>query len=214
MSSSNRFKRGFIFFAIGVVLLVISLYSLGIFGSGGASKFRKEYGEDIVPNNLYSYMTKEEVLEFLDHGTGVLYLGYPESPWCKKIVSVLNDAAFANDVKKINYYNIKKDRNTLSLKEDGSVTIDANGTNFYKELLKELKGFTTKYILTDKNGNQVDTGEERIYVPFVAFVKEGKVLYVHSDVVDSYTDTSADLTQDQRDELLNIYEKGIKLINE
>lgn len=214
MSSTKRFTRGFIFFATGVVMLIMSLYSLGIFGKGGAAGFKKEYGDDIVPNNLYTYLNKEEVLEFLNDGTGVLYLGYPESPWCKRVVSVLNDAAFANGVKEINYYNIKKDRNTLSLKEDDSVTIDANGTNFYNELLKELTGYTSKYILTDSEGNSVDTGEYRIYVPFVVFVKEGKVIYAHSDVVDSYTDTNESLTQDQRDELYGIYEKGILLIKE
>ena len=66
----------------------------------------------------------------------------------------------------------------------------------------------------DAEGNEVDTGRERIYVPFVVFLKDGKIVYAHSDLVDSYTDTNEGLNQDQRDELYNIYEKGISLINE
>ena len=81
MSSTKRFTRGFIFFTTGVVMLIMSLYSLGVFGKGGAAGFKKEYGDDIVPNNLYTYLNKEEVLEFLNDGTGILYFGYPESPW-------------------------------------------------------------------------------------------------------------------------------------
>ena len=63
MSSTKRFTRGFIFFTTGVVMLIMSLYSLGIFGKGGAAGFKKEYGDDIVPNNLYTYLNKEEVPE-------------------------------------------------------------------------------------------------------------------------------------------------------
>lgn len=213
MSSKQRFIRGLVLVSIGLVLLILSLYSLGIFGKGGSAEFKKEYGEDIVPNNLYKYVGKEEVLELFEKGTGILYFGYPESPWCKRAVSVLNDAAFANGIKEVYYYNIKRDRDSLSLNEDGTVSIDANATNFYNELLRKLAGHTDKYILLDKDGKEVDTGRYRIYVPFVVFIKEGRIVYSHSDLVDSYTDTNEGLTQDQRDELYNIYEKGILLIN-
>lgn len=214
MESSKRFSKGLIFFVTGIILLILSFYSLGFFGNGGSTQFRKEYKENIVPNNLYKYLSKQEVLEFLDKGTGIIYFGYPESPWSTRVVSILNEAAFANDIEKINYYNIKRERNTLALRNDGTVSIEANGTSFYNELLKELTGFTDKYILEDKDGKSVDTKEYRIYVPFVAFVKNGDVVYAHSDVVESYTDSSVELTQDQRDELYNIYEKGILLIKE
>ena len=214
MEGFNNLKRGIIFSIIAIVLLVFSLFSIGVLGKGGSREFREEYGDSINPTNLFSYVSREETLDFLSKGTGILYLGYPENPWCKRAVSVLNDVAFANGLNEIKYYNIKKDRDSLSLSDDGSIEIDVKGTNFYKELLKYLKDFTDEYVLTDSNGNEVDTGNKRIYVPFVAFVKDGKIVYAHSDLVDSYTDTNEGLSQDQRDELYNIYEKGISMIKE
>lgn len=214
MTNNKNLKRNIIIIAVIVVLMLLSLYSIGVFGLGGKTQFKKEYKESIPNNNLYKYVSQFDVLELLDSGTGILYLGYSESPWCKRIVSVLNEAAFANDISKIYYYDIKNDRDSLSLNEDGEVNVDTKSTNFYNELLKKFKGFTEDYILLDKDGNQVDTGKERIYVPFVAFIRNGKIVFVHSDIVESYTDTSKELTKDQWDELYNIYEKGIKLINE
>ena len=214
MERFNNLKREIIFSIIAIVLLVFSLFSIGVLGKGGSREFREEYGDSINPTNLFSYVSREETLDFLSKGTGILYLGYPENPWCKRAVSVLNDAAFANGLNEIKYYNIKKDRDSLSLNDDGSIEVDVKGTNFYKELLKYLKDFADEYILTDSNGNEVDTGNKRIYVPFVAFVKDGKIVYAHSDLVDSYTDTSEGLSQDQRDELYNIYEKGISMIKD
>lgn len=214
MSSKKGITRYISVICIVLCLLGLSMFSFGVFGLGGKTQFKKEYKENIQSNNLYKYLSQYEVLDFLNNETGVIYFGYPENPWCKRIVSVLNECAFSNGMDKIYYYNIKEDQNILSLNENKKIKIDKQGTNFYNELLKELKGNTSKYILEDENGNKYDTGKMRINAPYVAFVKDGKVLSYHEGIVDSYNDINESLTQQQWDELYNIYEKGFELINE
>ena len=47
-------------------------------------KFSDEYG--ITTDNVFVYRTQDEILKILQHGTGIVYLGFPECPWCKAYV--------------------------------------------------------------------------------------------------------------------------------
>ena len=79
-------------------------------------------------------------------------------------------------------------------------------------MLKELDDFISPYILTDEEGKEVDTGEKRIYVPLVVFVKEGKVMYSHEATVESQEDPKKELDDKQVKELKEFYQKGFNLI--
>lgn len=70
---------------------------------------------DIKSYNPISYSNYEEIFDILDKGTGVIYLGFPECPWCRNLVPVLVDSALEEKVSPIYYLNISSDRNTLSL---------------------------------------------------------------------------------------------------
>ena len=48
---------------------------------------------DIKSYNPISYSNYEEIFDILDKGTGVIYLGFPECPWCRNLVPVLVDSA-------------------------------------------------------------------------------------------------------------------------
>ena len=43
----------------------------------------------INKNNPVKYASYEEVMNILESGTGIIYFGYPECPWCRTIVPVL-----------------------------------------------------------------------------------------------------------------------------
>ena len=116
-----------------------------------AKRFSREY-QTVDKNNVFTYRTFEEIENILKHGTGVIYLGFPECPWCQAYVKYLNEVAVDNDVEKVYYYNILNDR-----KE--------NNDN-YKALVKILD----EYLKYDNEGNK------RIYVPAVISVKEGEIL--------------------------------------
>ena len=213
--TNRNFKRGLVIFILGVILLVLFIWSTGAFSKNSdATKFYSEYGSvsDIKENNLYKYASKEQVLNILDHDTGVIYFGYSTCTWCKSMVSVLNDAAREAEVKEINYYDIKNDRDELVLNENNEIITEKQGTAFYRELLKELDDVLSPYLLKDSEGKEVDKEEKRIYVPLVVFVKEGEAVFAHQNTIESQDDPMKKLTKKEEEELKAIYKKGFDLI--
>lgn len=116
-----------------------------------ASKFADEYTE-LNDDNVFVYASVDEIIDTLENGNGVVYLGFPECQWCQRYVVYLNDVAKENNVDKILYYNIREDRNN-------------NSDNYLKivDLLKD-------YLQDDEDGNP------RIYVPAIIFMNDGKIV--------------------------------------
>lgn len=146
-----------IIIVIGVVLVI----ALGVLGylylnkekntNIDGKKFAEEY-TSVTKDNVFVYRSAEEIINILEHGTGVVYLGFPECPWCTAYVPYLNEAAKANDVDKVYYYNILNDRK--------------DNTDNYKKMVDILKD----YLKFDEEGNK------RIYAPSVIAVKDGEIL--------------------------------------
>ena len=116
-----------------------------------ASKFADEYTE-LTDDNVFVYASVDEIIDTLENGNGVVYLGFPECQWCQRYVVYLNDVAKENNVDKILYYNIREDRNN-------------NSDNYLKivDLLKD-------YLQDDEDG------KPRIYVPAIIFMNDGKIV--------------------------------------
>ena len=74
-----------------------------------SQKFAKEYST-VTEYNYYVYRNSEEIIKILEHGTGVVYLGFPECPWCQAYVPMLNEVADVEGLEKIYYFNILEDR--------------------------------------------------------------------------------------------------------
>ena len=70
-----------------------------------AEKFALEYTK-VPDDNVFVYRNIDDIINILEHGTGVVYLGFPECPWCQEYVYYLNETAKENNVDKIYYYNI------------------------------------------------------------------------------------------------------------
>lgn len=115
-----------------------------------AKRFSEEY--KISEDNVFVYRNSDEILKIMRNGTGVVYLGFPECPWCSAYVVYLNEVAKENHLDKIYYYNILEDRK--------------NNTEFYKEVIELLSG----------NLQYDDEGNERLYVPNVSFHVKGEVI--------------------------------------
>ena len=116
-----------------------------------ASKFADEYTE-LTDDNVFVYASADEIIDTLENGNGIVYLGFPECQWCQRYVVYLNDVAKENNVDKILYYNIREDRNN-------------NSDNYLKivDLLKD-------YLQDDEDG------KPRIYVPAIIFMNDGKIV--------------------------------------
>lgn len=114
-------------------------------------KFSVEYTK-VPMDNVFIYKTEEEIINFLETGTGIVYLGFPECPWCQSYVVYLNEVAKDSGIEKIYYLNIKD--------------IRTNNTENYQKIVSLLSDI----LPNDENGNK------KVYVPQVVFVKKGNVV--------------------------------------
>lgn len=125
---------------------------------------------DIKSYNPMLYSNYNEIFEILEKGTGIIYFGFPECPWCRNLVPVLVSSALESKVDKIYYLNIKEDRNTLTLTKKGKIKTEKQGNENYLKLVDILKDYLPVY-----DGLNDET-IKRIYLPTVVFVKDGKVI--------------------------------------
>lgn len=186
-----------------------------------AIKFKKEYEKlnntlnsnnnktypkvGISSNNVIKYSTYDEIIKVLKEGTGVIYLGYPECPWCRNMVPVLLNAAEETGIDSIYYLNIKEDRDLLVLDEKNKIKVQKEGSTQYYALVEVLSEILDDYILTSNKGVEVNTNKKRIYVPLVVFVKNGEIVGYHANTVESQKDPYKLLSDRQKEELLLIY---------
>lgn len=116
-----------------------------------AIKFASEYPK-VSKENTFVYKNVDEIIKIMEHGTGVVYLGYPECPWCQAYVEYLDEVAKKTGIDKIYYCNTKK------VKEENMEK--------YHELISLLDGHL-------QYNNE---GEQWIYVPNVSFHINGKII--------------------------------------
>lgn len=116
-----------------------------------AEKFSEEYTL-VDKDNKFRYAAIDEVIDTLEDGTGVVYLGFPECKWCQQYTVYLNELAKDRNIPEIMYYNIREDRQ--------------DNTKNYQTIVNILKD----YLPEDEEGNP------RVYVPAVIFMSNGKIL--------------------------------------
>ncbi len=153
-------------------LLLCSILLVGC-SSSSASSSEAEWNlstiyTDLPEENAYYEGTHDSVEKMLNHGTGVIFFGFPECPWCQKYVPMLNEDAQEVGVN-ILYYNIYTDK-----------TEDREWYDSIAQLLDEKDSSITHY---DNDGNMV------IYMPLVIFVNDGEII--------GYDDESCDLDSNE-----------------
>lgn len=116
-----------------------------------AMKFKEEYSE-VADDNVFVYKDIDEIIDIMEDGSGVIYLGFPECPWCQAYVKYLDEVAKEMEIDEVYYYNIYEDRK--------------NNTENYKKIVKLL----SERLQKDENGNK------RIFVPNVSFHANGKLV--------------------------------------
>ena len=136
---------------IASLILVTTLYGCKKEEISDAQKFAKEYTK-VSEYNYFVYRSGEEIIKILEHGTGVVYLGFPECPWCQAYVPMLDEVADIEGVEKIYYFNVLEDRK--------------NNTETYQKMVKILE----EYLQYDDEGNK------RIYVPAAIFILDGEII--------------------------------------
>ncbi len=111
--------------------------------------------EKLSDDNVFYTKDSDSVLKLLEHGTGVIYLGFKECPWCQAYAPYLDEVSKENELNVL-YYDILEDR-----KEN---------TEFYQTLVETI----------GKQGDDItgydNDGNARIYVPFVLYVVNGEII--------------------------------------
>lgn len=187
-----------------ITIIFLSLLAISLSGCNkqkesitDALKFKQEYKIEIPEDNAIVYSNPKEILSVLKK-TGIIYFGYPECPWCKSAVPTLLNTANMVGIDKIYYYNAKEIRDEKHL-EEGKIITDKEGTKEYYELINALKDVLPFY------KELGDESIKRIYFPTVIFVKDGKILGIHTGTVDSQKDPNTKLNKKQEQELSSIY---------
>ena len=156
-------------------------------------------------NNAFRYATSKEIVEKIENGTGLIYLGFKQCPWCRNAINVLD---YIN-TSEILYLDMLEERDKYEV-VDGKLVKTENGTEEYKKLLTLLDSILDDYVVEDENGNKFNIEEKRIYVPLVIGVKNGKIVGYHSDTVDLNEGQSPfDLLDEKQQSKLKLIYEGI-----
>lgn len=210
-------KRNSVKIILSLIILVIAgIAFIFLKPESMASRFKLEYeslngqktddGREYMEVNINNdnkivYADYKTIFDVLD-GTGVIYFGFPECPWCRNTVPVLLEAAEESSIKQIYYLNNHDDRDTKVLK-DGEVITEKEGTSNYNKLLEKLGDKASVYEgLEDKT-------IKRLYYPTVVFVRNGEITDYIEGTVESQEDPYTALTKDQRQELKDKYKSAI-----
>lgn len=116
-----------------------------------AERFKQEYPQ-VADDNRYVYSSAEEVFRVFEQGSGIVFLGFPECPWCQALVPMLDNAAKAEQVDTIHYLNIRQAR--------------ANNDDTYRKLVTLLADYL----------QENEAGELSISVPDVTAIANGEIV--------------------------------------
>lgn len=186
-------KKRIIILVSVIILFMIGVVSLVLFlkkdkkAVSDMEKFSAEYHE-VSKNNVFVYRNIDEIINILEKGTGIVYLGFPECKWCQRYTKYLNEVAMDMGISKIYYYNIREDRKL--------------NTENYQKIVSILEN----YLQNDEEGNK------RIYVPSVIALKKGEIVGFDDETA---WDTKGFETPDEywnTDEVNDLKEKLEKMI--
>lgn len=116
-----------------------------------AAKFKQHYSQ-AADDNRFVYVSPSEIKQIFEHGSGLVFLGFKECPWCQKLAPMIDEAAKAEGLTKVYYMDIRQAR--------------ANNDVTYQMLVEKLKDYLAK----DGDGNP------HIFVPDVTALHDGKIV--------------------------------------
>lgn len=139
---------------------------------------------------------QESIRMFTEKGSGILYYGRTNCPWCQRAVPVLDEVAQETGVT-IYYIDAQQ---PLATAADGSVDA-AKSQEVYQELLSYISPILEKD----------EDGKPAFQIPEVIGVKNGEIVGHHLSLVDSFSLDSEDaqMNDEQVAELKDIYRRII-----
>ena len=197
-----------------------------------AIKFKEEYESfndkkndyfdyrtlNISEDNPFVFATDEEIVKMIENKeTFIVYFGDPQCPWCRSIIEQAIKSAKENGINKIYYvrfwngFHEEKIRDVYELDENNKPVLKQEGSKSYPKLLEYLDNVLSEYTLKDKDGNAINVGEKRIFLPnFVAVVK-GEAKELIDGISEKQTHYNGELTEeiitDEKQAFNNFFQK-------
>ena len=156
-------------------------------------------------DNPFVYRSESEIVDILKNRTGVIYFGFSSCPWCRSILPVLESAAEETGIAQVFYLDIQNIRDVLELDENDKVVTSKEGSNGYYQIVELLDDYLSKYTLTNKKGEEIDTGKKRLFAPTVVGVLNGKIVSFYEGSLDSQESGYDALNDKEKEELKSIY---------
>src|SRR5690606_11431913 len=107
---------------------------------------------NVPEQNRYIRQSYDQIMERFEKGTGIVFLGFKECPWCQRATPILNEVAEEEKVS-IYYLDIRK--------------LNNDDPSSYQALVR----FLSPYLEKDEGGSY------RIRTPDISFVKEGEIMW-------------------------------------
>lgn len=196
-----------------------------------ALRFKKEYEDlngatrekdgktirevNIPEDNPIIYSNCTEILEMMnDKQSFAVYFGFTDCPWCRSCVETMIASAKDAGITTLYYVDVKEVRDTLVLDEQNNVKVEKEGGEGYAELISRLESVLDDYALSDAEGNEIATGEKRIYAPNIVIVKDGEPLTKVDGTSSLQTDAYQELTDEMVTEMQEIFKAAFGLLND
>jgi len=206
---------------IGAIVVIALLQRDNTEYREDAIRFKEKYealnGSEVAPgmvrqtitiprDNPFVFANMDQIVELVENGSGIIYFGFPECPWCRTAVPAMIEAAAELGIEEIFYMNMTPERNIKIINDEGEIEETRAGTPGYMRLLELLEPYLMDYTITGPNGETVDLNQKRIFVPFVLIVREGNVI-AHKFYTLPIQDETPFMvfTPEQHQELVDLY---------
>lgn len=150
-----------IFYAVSFVFLIWAFIFFGtrdykVRELSNGELFSREY-KTISSDNHFEVLDSAETLTFLERGTGLLFLGFPQNKWSVSVAEILDEVSRSENFGPIYYFNFYDERNS---RHDN-----------YLGIVREIDD----YLDSD------DKGVLDIYAPTIVGVVKGNVVYFDNE---------------------------------
>ncbi len=210
---------------IGIIVVTVIVFCFCVYALvtnklevSDADKFRTEYMElndkvneaedkpypntQISEENTVKYLKSKDAVKLLESGTGVIYFGYNNCPWCRSLVPTLTEVGISKK-ETIYYLDIKNIRSSYEVK-NGKLKQTKKGSKDYLKILELLDEKLNEYYVYDEDNVAYDTKEKRLLAPTVVAVYEGEITDIHVGTVNSQNSGYDKLTTEETKELEKI----------
>ena len=155
----------------------------------------------IDEDNNFIYKSAKDIIEMMeDEESFVVYFGFSSCPWCRSIIKPLIDVSSDLDIYPIYYVDVKDIRSTIVVNDEGKIEVKKEGTKDYYELLDKMENVLEDYTITDNDGDEIKTGEKRIYAPNIVAVIDGDAVQLTDGISSKQTDGYMDITNEMEKE--------------